>query len=266
VYCKEKSLHRHKPGEKTPMKKIIIASIIVIAVFYSVMSGVIEAKDSLGFEQSTFNNIEITIQEMRAGDWRLSSNSSTQLQMGNKNRNRSFSFYKESMLMVFVGSNDYDRMSKSTGSHTYRLLPFREIVMPSFARVDDNTIEGMSPSGYKVTFSAESGDVSAIEGFTVSTTPLEHFDEIVKKKGGVEIKPQKGFLLIDYGWMTGSSAHSRIWTSPVIYDGMGNKCQIKNSDIAMQDPKDPDEVILKYKTNGDMVQFLKKRCPSLRLQ
>jgi len=248
------------------MKKIIIASIIVTAVLYSAMSGEIEARSNDGFEQSTFNNIEITIQELRPGDWRLSSDTSTHVRMKNKNRNRSFSFYKEGMVMVFIGTNDYDRMSKSTGSRTYRLLPFRETVKPSFARVDDNTIEGMSPTGHKVTFSAESGDVSAIEGFTVSTTPLEHFDEMVKKKGGVEIKPQKGFLLIDYGWMTGSSANSRIWTSPVIYDGMGNKCQVKNSELAMQDPNDRDEVILKYKTNGDMEKFLKKRCPSLSLQ
>lgn len=245
---------------------MILASIILTAVFYSIMSGGIAARDNLGFKQSTFNNIEITIQEMRAGEWRLSSNSSYRLQMKNKSRNRSFSFNKEGMVMVFVGSNDYDRMSKSTGSHTYRLLPFRESVQPTFTRVDDNTIEGMSPYGYKVTFSAESGDVSAIEGFTVTTTPLEHFDEMVKKKGGVEIKPEKGFLLIDYGWMTGSSAHAKIWSSPVVYDGMGNKCQIKNSDLAVQDPKDPDEVILKYKTNEDMEKFLKKRCPALRLR
>ncbi len=248
------------------MKQIALSSIILMAFFYSVISGGIEARENLGFEQSTFNNIEITIQEMRAGDWRLSSNSSYRLQQKNNNRNRSFSFKKDGMVMVFVGSNDYDRMSKSTGSHTYRLLPYRESVKPSFNKIDDNTIEGMSPSGYKVTFSAESGDVSAIEGFTVTTTPLEHFDDMVKKKGGVEIKPEKGFLLIDYGWMTGSSAHTKIWSSPVVYDGMGNKCQIKNSDLAMQDPKDPDEVILKYRTSGDMEKFLKKRCPALRLQ
>lgn len=248
------------------MRHIILSSILLMAFFYSVMFGGTEARNNDGFEQSTFNNIEITIQEMRAGDWRLSSNSSYILQQKNKNRNRSFSFYKEGMVMVFVGSNDYDRMSKSTGSRTYRLLPYRDPVKPSFNKFDDGTIEGMSPSGFKVTFSAESGDVSAIEGFTVTTTPIEHFDEMVKKKGGVEIKPEKGFLLIDYGWMTGSSAHTRIWSSPVIYDAMGNRCQVKNGDLAVQDPKDRDEVILKYRTNDTMENFLKKRCPSLRLQ
>ncbi len=260
-------IYRFEPEVKAPMKQLIFASVILITLLsITVMSGQIKAKNKWEFSQKTFNNIEVTVQELTADKWRLSSTSSYRLQQQNRNRNRSFSFYKEGLLLVFVGTSDYDRMSKATGSRTYRLLPYRETVKPSFSQIDDTTIEGISPSGYRVTFSAESGDVSAIEGFKVATTPIEHFDSMVKKKGGVEIKPEKGFLLIDYGWMTGSAAHSKIWSSPVIHDGMGNRCQIKNSDIARRDPKDPDEVILKYTTNAEMETFLKKRCPALRLQ
>lgn len=249
------------------MKKLVCSSVILLAMsFVSIMSPEIEAKRNWQLYDIKLNNIRVWVQELTETKWFLASEMSDQLSAQNGRRDRSYHFYADGLLLVFIMTKDYDTFSKCSGSHTFRFLPYRETVVPSFRQIDDDAVEGVSPSNYKVTFSGASGDVSGIEGFEVATSPLDRIEAMAKKKGGIEIRPKKGFLLIDYGWMTGESTHSKPWALPVLSDGFGNKCQVKNTELATRDPNDPDEMILKYKTNADMEKFLKKRCPALRWQ
>ncbi len=212
---------------------------------------------------ATFNNLEMKIIKSMWQGLYLSTGQSYQLMKSQGDRNRSYSFFASGLLMVFVGTHDYDRNSNSTGSRTYHLLPFKEKRDPSFNREDESTVEALLPSGHTARLSAETGDLVGIEGYTVTTTPIGHFDSMVKSSGSVEIRPLKGYLLIDYGWRTGEMSIGLLWRPAVIYDGAGNRCSIKNSDVLTRDPRDSDEVIFKFKNNDGLDRFLKNKCPKL---
>ncbi len=244
------------------MKKVLAVSVACLAALCCLIIPDQKTEAQEG-AFSTFNNLEMKIIRSKWQGLYLSTGQSYQLMKSHESRNRSYSFYPNGWLMIFIGTNDYDRNSNSTGSRTYHLLPFRENREPSFSRKDDATVEAFLPSGYTAQLSAESGDLVGIEGFTVATTPLGHFDTMVKSKGGVEIRPLKGYLLIDYGWRAGGTTSTNLWSPSVILDGYGNKCPIKNSDISIRDPRDPDEVIFKFKTNEELDRFLKIKCSKI---
>ena len=244
------------------MKWIIAMSVFLISLFGLILipAGTGTAQQE---QSATFNNLEMRIQHSPRSGWFLSSDYSYQLRKKNSNRNRSFTFYESGVLMVFIGTDDYDRMSKSTGSRTFHLMPYKEKQTPAFGMKDAVTVEAQLPGGYRAYFSTETGELTGIDGYAVATSPMLHFDEMVKKQGGVEIRPEKGFLLFDYGWRTGGSSISQLWKASSVIDGLGNKCGIKNGDVYFVDPKDKDEVIFKFNNNGDLDGFLMKKCPKL---
>ncbi len=244
------------------MKKIMTAS----AVFLITLCCLILPDQNSAARDNTYTtikNIEMKIIMSKWEGFYLAAGQSYDLKMSNRNRERSYSFMPNGKLMVFIGTSDYDRMSKSTGSRTYHLLPLKERREPAFSRKDESTVEGLLPSGYTALFSSETGELISIEGYTMTMIPVVHFDEMVKNKGGVEITPLKGQLLIDYGWRTGETSSNLLWSPSVILDGYGNRCAIKNSDISMRDPRDPDEVVFKFRNNDELARFLKVKCPKL---
>ncbi|HNW30103.1 MAG TPA: hypothetical protein PKN50_16605 [Spirochaetota bacterium] len=244
------------------MKKLLAASAVFLVTFFSLI-----IQDQQGAAQegafAAFNNLEVKIIMSKWQGLYLSTGQTSDWMRSHQNRNRNYSFFPNGRLMVFVGTDDYDRMSKATGSRTYHLLPFREKREPSYSRKDEATVKVLLPSGYTALLSVETGDLVGIDGYNVTSAPLAHFDTMVKNRGGVEIAPLKGQLLVDYGWRTGETSSTQLWSPSVILDGNGNRCNIKNSDIAMRDPRDPDEVIFKFNNNDELAKFLKVKCPKL---
>ena len=245
---------------KTENMKFFAASLAALACLVAAPDRPLQAEEKSG----TFRNLEIRTQRSPRSGWFITTNQAYQLKKQNKNRTRSYSFYSYGYVMAFIGTDDYDTDSKSTGCRTFQFLPFRESRVPSFREVDENTVEAMLPSGHRALFSTEKGELLSIEGYDITFKPIQHFDVMVKESGGVAITPKKGNLVLDYGWRTGGSAREQLWRTSVVLDSRGGKFTLKNSDVIIKDPKDPDEVIFKYLDNESMKGFLLKKFPTLK--
>jgi hypothetical protein len=248
-------------AEAVHMKKQMVFTAGIIAMLCATV--LIGVKGYAQERTERFDNLEMRYQTANGRDWYIASDYAYSLTSTNGNRNRSWHFKKSGFAWVFVGTSDYDRMSKSTGSRCYQLLPFKEPQEPTWYRKDAATVEAMLPSGHRALFSTETAELIELEGYTVATTPLQHFDQMVKAQGGVELRPLKGYLLIDYGWQSGGMGISYLWRSAAICDASGAKCTIKNSDVYIKDPRDSDEVIFTINTGIELDRFLKAKCPKL---
>ena len=178
-------------------------------------------------------------------------------------RNRSFTFSEDGQVMMFVNTADSKYLSQSTGARCFHLLPFKTPVMPSY-KEDSNIVQLELPSGHSAVFSKKTGLPLSIEGFTIKVLPLQHIKQIEKNEGFFEIIPQKGYLIIDYGWKTGSTSKTSMNKKIKIIDGEGNRSFLKMSDVFKIDPNDPDEVIFLYENNEKLKAFLKKKCPNIK--
>lgn len=229
-----------------------------------VLSLVIGPDTLNGFTQKPLGNLIMTVQEDRGEYFFLKSDYGDTLRRGNADRYRSCTFYASSMLMVFIGTNDYERMSRSTGSRMFHLLPYKTKTTPVFNDTESDRVTAVLPGGHRAEFSKTTGELVWIEGYTVKTSPVTHFDGMVRSRGGIEITPEKGYVLIDYGWRTGEIPITQLWRTAVISDGYGNKCVVKMSDLFRPNPKDRDEVFFKFLTNVEFDAFLKQKCPAIR--
>ena len=245
------------------MKKVFF---ICIAAIFSLM---LFTSHSISQENcdkiKSFKNIQLRILFSRVSGCYFKIDQEYYLLKANKNRNRSYSFFPDGRIMAFIGTDDYEYMSKSTGSRSFHLLPFKNKTVPSYDPPAGDEINVLLPSSHKAVFSAEKGDIVSIEGFNVALQPIEHFDKMVKNGGGVDIKPDNGNIVIDYGWRTGGMSISLLYMTSIIKDSFGNACQVKNSELYMVDPKDSDEVVFKIKNNPELAGFLKKRCPAIKM-
>ncbi len=211
--------------------------------------------------QKQFANLDVRISHSRIRGCNISADQSFDKQKTQNERNRSWTFFADGLIMIFVGTNDYDRMSQATGSRCLQIFGrFREA--PAFTETKDG-VRLTLPTGRNALFSRETGDIVSLDGFDVQLTPLEHFDQMAKKEGGVAIKPRAGSLLIDYGWRTGEMSISQLWRPAVVLDGAGFKCTLKIGDFFSQDPEDADEVIFKHASDDALYTFLKSRCPGI---
>ncbi len=246
------------------MKKIFF---ICIAAIFSLMLYTLDSKSQETCDKiESFKNIKLRLLSSKFSVCYFTVDQEYNLLKLNKNRNRSYSFFPDGRIMAFIGTDDYEYMSKSTGSRSFHLLPFKNKTVPSYEPPTDDEINVLLPSGHKAVFSAEKGDIVSIEGFKVALQPIEHFDKMVKNGGGVDIKSEKGNIVIDYGWRTGGMSISLLYMTSVIKDSFGNACQVKNSELYMVDPRDSDEVVFKIKNNPELNSFLKKRCPSIKME
>ena len=178
-------------------------------------------------------------------------------------RYRSFTFSANGQVMMFVNTNDDERLSRATGARCFHLLPFRKPAEPSFTDNGDGTVSLVLPSGHTAVFSTSTGEPISVEGFNLKLSPLQHISQVEKNRGFVDIAPQKGFLLLDYGWRTGEVPISQLWRDITIADGSGASCKAKMSDVFKKDPRDPDEVVFIPDTNEKLKAFLKKKCPKI---
>ncbi len=214
--------------------------------------------------QVTLGNLEITIQAGRGGLLSFCAQQSYDTYRANSNRNRSYTFYTNSMLMVFIGTDDVGLLPRADGSRMFHLLPFRTKAEPEFQDSLSDSVTAVLPGGHRAVFSKQTGELIELEGFIVRTSPLVRFDEMVKKSGGVELVPEKGSILIDYGWRTGEIPITQLWRTAVISDGYGNSCKVSLRELFRVDPDDRDEVIFKYQNNEELDTFLKSKCRNIK--
>ncbi|MCP4133818.1 MAG: hypothetical protein GY754_22810 [bacterium] len=237
---------------------------IIIILGMIIGAFVVPARSNSCSVSKTIKNLEIDVRKSKWEGCQLVLNMAYPLLEKNKQRNRSYNFNRFGLLMVFVGTEDYEKFSRCTGSRCLQLLPVKKQVIPSFKDTGKGVVDAVLPGGRKAEFSSETGELLWLEGFSVSLSPLEHMDKMIKKKGGINIVPEKGSLLFDYGWRTGEMSISQLWRKSVIYDGYGNSCSIKNRDVFKRNPKDRDEVIFKYDSNTKLKRFLRRKCPKIR--
>ena len=220
--------------------------------------------DEKCFRNLDIKNLRVSFAELKRGACTISAGESWDYSDKKESRYRSFMFIPNGQVMVFTSTKDDERMSRSTGSRYFHLLPFKTQVEPTYSDAGDGTVDIISPSGHRAKFSTETGEPVSIEGITIKVYPLKHIKEIEKNNGLMDISAEKGRLLIDYGWRTGEVPISQLWRNIDIKDGYGNVCKAKMSDVFKKDPKDSDEVIFIHDTNAKLRQFMKKKCPKIK--
>jgi hypothetical protein len=213
-----------------------------------------------------FGNLEVKLYRSKWGGCRLSAGQTYDYGRQFEKRYRSFTFSSDGQVMMFVNTDDSERLSRATGSRCFHLFPFRKPVEPSFADNGDGTVTLTLPSGHTALFSAMTGDPISIEGFNIKLAPLKHISQIETNRGFLDIAPQKGFLLFDYGWRTGEVPMSQLWRDIAISDGNGTACKARMSDVFKKDPRDPDEVVFIHDTNAKLRAFVKKKCPTISFE
>lgn len=189
------------------------------------------------------------------------------------NVTRTFSFEQTGHFNIFVSTQESEFLSRSTGMRSFYLFPRSQnlnfdITESNFAEQNSNsTIELIHFKDYEqreVVLNARLGTLVSMTGYeVVSSQPQIN----LKNKGGVELKPLPGYLLIDVGWrlgnLPGSGAIGKSGVS-IIRDGYQHECKVKNLEIF--DYSDSNVLPLKYPTNEALQEFLKQKCPTLQMQ
>ncbi|MBN1498857.1 MAG: hypothetical protein JW982_01760 [Spirochaetes bacterium] len=239
------------------MKKFTVCATVLLLI----ISGIIFAVEP---RQVTLGNLKITIQEDSHRQLTFCGDQSYDAYRLNNNRNRSYTFFADSKLMVFVGTDDVGLLPRADGSRMFHLLPFKTNAVPEFTDTDTEDVNAVLPDGRNAVFSKTTGELAAVEGFIVASSPIARFDEMDKKSGGIELTPEKGSVLIDYGWRIGEIPISQLWRTVLVLDGYGNKYKLKMSDFFRADPDDRDEVIFRFRNNEELDKFFKVKCPKLK--
>ncbi len=242
------------------MKRLHALFIAAACLASGIPSAVVTAADCDG--QKTFKNLDVRMYPGRQG-CNLKAGQTSDYGATKGNRDRSFTFSPNGQVMMFVGTKDTDRFSTCTGARCFHLLPFRKKVDPRFDEAGLGSVALLLPSAHAAVFSTETGEPTRIEGFRITLQPLAHIRQVEKNAGFFSIKPEKGFILFDYGWRTGEQPISQLWRNVTVSDGDGNACNVKMSEVFMVDPKDRDEVIFIHDNNDKLRAFLKRRCPKI---
>ena len=215
------------------------------------------------WKQETIGNLKIQNEPPSNGVRKLTFDQTFDKSRENENRNRSYKFYSNSMLMVFVGSDDVGLLPRADGSRMFHLLPMGSLTLHNYQQDGDN-VRANLPDGSKAVFSKSSGELVSIEGFQVNLSPLERIDKMDKKLGGIELVPEQGHILIDYGWRIGEVPISQLWRKVKVTDSYKNVCTLKMSEFFKKDPSGAVEIIFKFESNDEIDSFLKKQCPKIK--
>ncbi|XDD49183.1 hypothetical protein AB3N59_12225 [Leptospira sp. WS92.C1] len=183
-----------------------------------------------------------------------------------QDRTRQFSFYDGGTMTFWITTSDSDKLDRTMLKRNFLLLPYRKKRDPDFVQTSEDFVDLLLPSGEKARFSTVTSDLISIEGLEVELSPLEHIDIMARTNGGIKIKPQSGRILFDQPHPRGTfkTAVKMKWNS-FLTDSYNNRCTIKNSDFYEADKTDEWEWKLKYTDNSSLSDFLKKKCPMLKI-
>lgn len=177
---------------------------------------------------------------------------------------RRFGFGSDGQVSVFMqpGGNS----QKLNSSMSFLLFPFGEL--PTADYKEDGKIKIKSGSGQNWSFNSQTALPTALSGCDLQVSPKFSLQD-----SGVKIKSCKNHLVIETPAEVGGEYIAYPDKSLTIRDPKGKSCQVKNSDLYNHIKKPNSQykdklgryydVKLKYKTNKELADNLKKLCPSL---
>lgn len=177
-----------------------------------------------------------------------------------RSRYRIYSFNNSGEFSVFVSTEDSPSISLSTGQRSFVLFPRKENLGSSSLQINDVAQEASFRSffGTEAVFNLNTLELTSLAGFKVKFSNKS----VLNNQGGVELVPEKGYAVLDFGWATGTSPISSRWAmskSSKFVDGNGVVCSIPNSELIAKGITGEPE--FKYKTDAEFKVLLKKRCP-----
>src|SRR5690606_12003878 len=142
-------------------------------------------------------------------------------------RKRSYTFTSSGYFMIFLSTKDSDRLSRSTGSNSYHLIPEKaeENVLEYNYDTSLNLLTLITASGVKVEVDTKGIQILNIEGYRLTTKPLHHINQMVKLNGNVEVSAYDNNLLFDHGFRLGEISITQLWRDAFITLGQSKKCK-----------------------------------------
>lgn len=178
-------------------------------------------------------------------------------------RYRTYSFNTEGGLMIFVRTDDSERLSRATGSRTFFLAPRTPDTEPRVTDVGttdegEGTIRIVGPAGQSAVFSTVTAQMLSLDGYDAKVAS----EITLANQGGVELKARPGSILIDTNWKTGGTGYDQNRSTALspITDGAGRSCKVKNTQLFRYADG---EGHYRFKTDAQLAEFLKTSCPSL---
>lgn len=237
------------------MKKYAF-TLLTFFFFNNAFASEIQGKFECDYKNYQFENIVINMTpdcSVSIGpDWGLETDG----------RKRSYTFTSAGYFMIFLSTKDSEKLSLSTGSNSYHLVPEKsqeEVLQYNYDQ-DLNLLTLITASGLKVEVDVKGAQILNIEGYRLTTKPLLHIDQMVKLNGNVDVSAYDNNLLFDHGFRRGEISITQLWRDAFISLGQSKKCKIKNSDVLKKDPFDPDEVLFLLDDYQEALKFYQNRC------
>ncbi|MCX7978840.1 MAG: hypothetical protein N2578_07535 [Bdellovibrionaceae bacterium] len=167
---------------------------------------------------------------------------------------RDYLFTSEGLLMVF-NSFGWGPPSSDTGAREFFFFPRGTEAVRFESDLEKDLFRVRMVNGKWVQFEGDFAQISAIESGTVKVSA----DVNRNNNGGIEFPSFDG-LILDGGWLLGSSPFSHPSRSSTFRDGKGKTCQVKNSEIFTYSA---DGDYFHRFNDRDLKLFLARRCPGL---
>lgn len=209
-------------------------------------------------------NVQIDVRR----DCSVTVQSTLAFQEQNSSRSRSFTFFPDGQMMVFIGTNDFPQLSRSTGSRTFTFLPRSDGSVQIYESLDGSLMI-ITASGVVFSVDPIKATLTSINGYefrqTQEISSSIPFSSLVAARGGVEILPAigSGKQLVDYGWRTGDLAYSKpgaiaTWYGDALMGDRLNSCKIMAN--LLFKVEDRDNLVFKYSSDADLAGVLLKNC------
>lgn len=177
---------------------------------------------------------------------------------------RTYTFDRSGEFSIFVSTEDSPKISLSTGQRSFFLFPRKESRGSTELFINtENSPQAtfISFYGTQAIFNLNQYSLESLTGFNVQFSPVSS----LKNNGGVELTPQKGYALLDFGWAMGTSpVASKLINakSSKLVDGYGHTCLIANTKLIDINEISHDSEF-KFKTDEEFKVFAKKVCPQV---
>ncbi|MCB1202527.1 MAG: hypothetical protein KDK41_17935 [Leptospiraceae bacterium] len=242
--------------------RALLFSVLVLATSALIQSNMLSAQSNCKGNK-TFDMIDINMSYSDRAGCFMNIKNSFEFYSANQERDRSFMLYANGMTHVFISTGDKPRASQSIGCRSFHLLPF-ESTKGSFSKPDsEGFIDFTTPYGVKGRVN-KTTSILSLEGFNVSSQPVAHIDTMIPLQGGVEITPQPGKVVVDYGFRMGEIPVSQMHRTVTVTDGFQNKCKIKITNFMKPRAGDPYEADFIYSNSDEVKAMLSKKCPKIR--
>ncbi|MCM2322662.1 MAG: hypothetical protein NDJ90_05325 [Oligoflexia bacterium] len=171
---------------------------------------------------------------------------------------RSYLFAASGLWLAFNSYGDGPE-SSDTGAREYYLFPRKGL--PSYSVLPGGEVQITLSTGDPLTVDTATGRLLSLGGgkFTEASVVDR------ANRGGLEIDEYRG-LVLDVGYRQGSSPSQRSAGRSEFRDALGNRCTLINKELFRYPESNEEEVTFRYATDRELADFLRKRCPDLRVE